>query len=209
MCSNVLPSAPHEEPNLYPQLPQHDFRMQKANEVSAALNAEVAHYRGVAKKYKRFKKAANWSAAGFGAFSALLSSASIASALTLIGLPASVSLAGLGGAFAAISSGILFASKKLDSKIKKHQEIVTLAIAKRDTVDRLLSKALVDNELSDGEFQLLMAEFSQYNLLKDSVRAKITHQDSRPDLEKLKKDVRAEMETEFQAKKNQLIAALN
>ena len=59
MCSNVLPSAPQEEPSLYPQLPQHDFRMQKANEVSAALNAEVFHYRSVAKKYKRAKKAAN------------------------------------------------------------------------------------------------------------------------------------------------------
>ena len=46
---NVLPSAPHEESSLYPQLSQHDFRMQKTNEVSAALNAEVAHYRVVAK----------------------------------------------------------------------------------------------------------------------------------------------------------------
>ena len=204
MCSNVLPSAP-----IYPDLPQHDFRLQKANEVSAALNAEVVHYRGVAKKYKRAKKAANWSATGFSVFSALLSGAGIASALTLVGLPASASLAGLGGVFAGVSAGILFASKKLDSKIKKHQEIVTLAIAKRDTVDRLLSKALVDNQISDDEFQLLMAEFSQYNLLKDSVRAKLTHQSSRPDLEKIKKDVRDEMETEFQAKKNQLIAALS
>ena len=50
MCSNVIPSAPQEESSLYPQLPQHDFRMQKANEVSAALNAEVVRYRAVAKK---------------------------------------------------------------------------------------------------------------------------------------------------------------
>ena len=50
MTSNVLPSAPQEESSLYPQLPQHDFRMQKANEVSAALNAEVVRYRAVAKK---------------------------------------------------------------------------------------------------------------------------------------------------------------
>ena len=50
MSSNVLHSAPHDESNLYPQLSPHDFRMQKANEVSAALNAEVVHYRGVAKK---------------------------------------------------------------------------------------------------------------------------------------------------------------
>ena len=74
MCSNVLPSAP--ESSLYPQLPQHNFRMQKANEVSAALNAEVAHYRAVAKKYKRAKKAANWSAAGSSMVSTVLSAVS-------------------------------------------------------------------------------------------------------------------------------------
>jgi len=46
-------------------------------------------------------------------------------------------------------------------KIKKHQEIVTLAISKRDTFDRLLSKALADNQVSD-------AEFARYNVLKKS-----------------------------------------
>ena len=36
MCSNVLPSAPHDESSLYPQLSPHHFRMQKANEVATA-----------------------------------------------------------------------------------------------------------------------------------------------------------------------------
>ena len=62
-----------------------DFRMQKANEVSAALNAEVAHYRGVAKKYKRAKKVANWSAAGSSIISTAFSSASLGSALLCCG----------------------------------------------------------------------------------------------------------------------------
>ena len=57
---NVLqPTAPE----LYPQL-QPDFRMQKINEISAALNKEVGHYRVVGKKYRRAKKFVNWSAAG-------------------------------------------------------------------------------------------------------------------------------------------------
>ena len=77
---------------------------------------------------------------------------------------------------------------------------MTLAIAKRDTVDRLLSKALADNQISDGEFQLLMAESSQYIVLKDAVRAKLTRQSSRPDVEKIKKDLRSEMEAEFRKK---------
>ena len=133
---------------------------------------------------------------------------SLASALSIVGLPAAIPLDGVGGAFAAASSGLIFASKKLDSKIKKHQEIVTLAIAKRDTVDRLLSKALANNQISDSEFQLLIAEFSQY-VLKDAVRAKLTRQSSRPDVEKIKKDVRSEMEAEFRKKITALAAGSN
>ena len=52
-----------------------------------------------------------------------------------------------------------------------------------------------------------MAEFSQYNVLKDAVRAKLTRQPSRPDVEKIKKDVRSEMEAEFRKKINALTAA--
>ena len=208
MSSNVLPSAPHDESCLYPQLPAHDFRMQKANEVAATLNAEVVHYRGVAKKYKRAKKIVNWSAPGTGLLSAGLSTGSLGSALSVVGLPATIPLGGVGGAFALASSRLIIASKKLDSKIKKHQEIVTLAIAKRDTVYRLKSKALADNQISDSEFQLIMAEFSQYNTLKEAVRSKITRNPS-PDIENIKKNVRSEMEAEFQKKINALVAGSN
>ena len=139
----VLPSAPPE--NIYPQIIPPDFRMQKVNEIASNLNKEVEHYRNVTKKYKRAKKVVNLSAAGSSVLSAVFSSASFGSALSIVGLPATIPLGGLGGGFAIASSGLIIGSKKLDSKIKKHQEIVTLAIAKRDTVDRLLSKAMTDN----------------------------------------------------------------
>ena len=148
--ANVLPSAPPE--NIYPQI-QPDFRMQKVNEISAALNKEVGHYWAVAKKYKRTKKVFNWSAAGSSVLSVAFSSASFGSALSFVGLPATIPLGVVGGCFALASSGLIIAFKKLDSKIKKHQEIVTLAIAKCDTIDRLLSKALANNLISDSEFQ--------------------------------------------------------
>jgi len=206
--ANVLPSAPHEQ--RYPELPpQPDFRMQKVNEISASLNKEVGHYRAVAKKYKRAKKAVNWSASGSSVLSAAFSSASFGSAISVVGLPAAIPLGGVGGAFALASSGLIIASKKLDSKIKKHQEIVTLAIAKRDTVDRLLSKALVDKQISDTEFQLIMDKYSQYNLLKEAVRAKLTRQPSRPDVEKIRKEVRSEMEADFRKKINAITAVSN
>ena len=166
--------------------------MQKANEVSAVLNAEVIHYRAVAKKYKRAKKTTNWIAAGSGLISTACSSASFGSALSVVGIPAAIPLSGLGGLFALASSGLIIASKKLDSKIKKHQEIVTLTIAKRDMVYRLHSKALTDNKISDSEFQLIMVEIQQYNVLKEAVRAKLTRKNSQPDIEKINKDVRSD-----------------
>ena len=209
MCSNVIPSAPHNESSLYPQLPQHDFRMQKANEVAAALNAEVVHYRGVAKNYKRAKKIVNWSATVTGLLSAACSTASLGSAISVVGLPVSIPLGGVGGTFALASSGLIFTSKKLDSKIKKHQEIMTLAISKGDTVYRLNSKALADNQISDREFQLIMDEYSQYNVLKAAIRSKLTKNPSQPDIEKIKKNVRSEIEAEFQKKINALVTGSN
>jgi len=149
-AQNVLPpSAPPEQ--IYPHLPSQsgDFRMKKINKISATLHGEVAHYRTVAKKYKRMKKFVNYGAGGTSVLSAVFSSASFGSAISVIGLPATIPLGGVAGGFALVSSGLIVASKKLDSKIKKHQEIVTLAIAKRDTVDRLLSKALTNNNVSD------------------------------------------------------------
>ena len=55
---------------------------------------------------------------GSGVLSASLSTASLGSALSVVGLPASIPLSSVGGAFAP-ASGLIIASKKLDLKIKK------------------------------------------------------------------------------------------
>jgi len=205
-AQNVLPpSAPPEQ--IYPDLPS-DFRMRKINEISATLRGQVDHYRTVAKKYKR-TKFVNYGAGGTSVLSAVFSSASFRSAISVIGLPATIPLGGVAGGFALVSSGLIVASKKLDSKIKKHQEIVTLALSKRDTVDRLLSKALTNNIVSDDEFQNLMAEFSQYNMLKGAVRSKLTRKPSSPNIEKIKKKIREEVELENRKKMQAASAALN
>ena len=205
--ANVLPpSAPPEQ--IYPDLTyQSDFQMKKINEISATLHGEVDHYRGVAKKYKRTKMFVNLGACGSSVLSAVFSSASFGSAISVIGLPVTIPLGGVAGGFALVSSSLIVASKKLDSKIKKHQEILTLAIAKRDTVDRLLSKALTDNRVSDAEFGLIMDELTQYNVLKGAVRAKLTRKPSQPNIDKIKKKVRSEVEEEYRKKINALAAS--
>jgi len=206
-AQNVLPPSALPE-QIYPVLPS-DFRMRKINEISATLHGEVDHYRAVAKKYKRTKKFVNYGAGGSSVLSAVFSSASFGSAISVISLPATIPLGGVAGGFALVSSGLIVASKNLDSKIKKHQEIVTLALANRDTVDRLLSKALTDNRVSDYEFQLIMAEHSHYDVLKGAVRAKLTRKPSSPNLEKIKKKIRGEVELEYRKKMQATASSLS
>jgi len=200
--ANLLPpSAPPAKP-LYPVVvaePSQNFRLQKLNEISNTLAGEVHHYRLVAKKYKCARKFVNWGAAGSSILSAAFSSASFGSALSVVGLPAAVPLGGAGGCFALVSSALILTGKKLDSKIKKHQEITTLAVAKRDTINRLLSNALNNNEVSSHEFDTILSEFQQYNFLKDQVCARMLHQPSTRklpdvDVQKLEKDIRARLE---------------
>jgi len=119
--ANLLrPSAPPAE-SLYPVVaePSQNFRLQKVNEISNTLGGEVHHYHLVAKKYKRARKFVNWGAAGSSVLFAAFSSASFGSALSVVGLPAAVPLGGAGGCFALVSSRLIVASKKLDSKIKE------------------------------------------------------------------------------------------
>ena len=87
-------------------------------------------------------------------------------------------------------------------KLKKYQEITTLAVAKRDTVNRLLSKALNNNEVFSHEFDTILSEFQPYNFLKDQVRARMLRQPSKRgltevDVQKLEKGIRDRVEAEM------------
>ena len=137
-CHLPLQRPQSETQNLYPNLPvveqqfsatpDKNFRLEKVNEIASTLSQEVTHYRLVGKKYKRANKVVKWLAGGSCYLSAVASSASLGTALSVIGIPAAVPLGALGGCLAIASCGLIITSKKLEAKIKKHQEIVTLAM---------------------------------------------------------------------------------
>ena len=73
------------------------------------------------------------------------------------------------GAFSII--GNIF-SKKATTKAEKHLQIKTLAMAKLDTIASHISKAMMDNFISDEEFKLIMEEMEKYRALKEDIRSK-------------------------------------
>ena len=195
-AANMLPSAPQfsEREKFYPVLPapaDDNFRLQKISDVQKKLEAEAAHYRRVAKKYKKAFTIAHGSAIGLGSLTALLSSAGTATSVSGIGAFASIPIGGVAALIGISSTGLTAFSRKLQTKLTKHEQIYTLAITKHNTVCKLVSKALNDIKITDGEFNLILCELQKYQELKPAIRSgnnKTPSQPPQPDVEKIRRD---------------------
>ena len=149
----------------------HSYRLKVINDVSKFLEEEINKRDAFSKKYFRISKIVNMvdnalivvtiGAEGTGAV--LLS--------TGVGAPFALALGISGVVTGAISLiGNIF-SKKATTKAEKHLKIKTLAMAKLDTIASHVSKAMMDDFISDEEFELIMEEMEKYKTLKEEVRS--------------------------------------
>ena len=111
------------------------------------------------------------SAVGLGSLSVGLSSGALATALTGFGIVASPALAGVATVCGLTSVGFAAPSKQLNRKVTKHEKIYTRAVAKQNSINELISKALEDKSISDAEFQIISREVKKYHELKAEIRA--------------------------------------
>ena len=90
---------------------------------------------------------------------------------TVVGSPVGAVLGISGAVIGGISLiGNIF-SKKATTKAEKHLKIKTLAVAKLDTIASHISKALMDDFISNEEFNLILEEMNKYKALKEEVRS--------------------------------------
>ena len=148
----------------------HSYRLKIIREVQEFLEGEIKNREAFSKKYFRIAKVVNMidnalititiGAEGTGAV--LLS--------TGVGSPFALALGISGVVTGAISLiGNIF-SKKATTKAEKHLKIKTLAMAKLDTIASHVSKAMMDDFISDEEFKLIMEEMEKYKSLKEEIR---------------------------------------
>ena len=149
----------------------HSYRLKVINDVSNFLEEEINKWDAFSKKYFRISKIVNMvdnalivvtiGAEGTGAV--LLS--------TGVGAPLALALGISGVVTGAISLiGNIF-SKKATTKAEKHLKIKTLAMAKLDTVATYVSKALMDDFISNEEFNLIIEVMKKYKALKEEIRS--------------------------------------
>ena len=94
----------------------------------------------------------------------------IVSHATVVGAPVGIASAGFTIVFS-LATGII---KKLlnttRNKKKKHDKILMLAKSKLNSIETLVSQALIDMEISHEEFITILKEKDKYEKMKENVR---------------------------------------
>ena len=178
---NIIPSAPQ----LYPSLEANEanevstrsevgaeFRLKKMCDCQKQLEEEISHYKQVSKKYKRAKSVASKITSVSVFLTTLFASSSVATSLSGIGIAVGVPLSLTALVTTLISSTSMAASQNCERKVIKHEKTVSLAESSLLSVNRLISKALKDGFISDGEFDSILREIEKYFSMKERLRNK-------------------------------------
>ena len=149
----------------------HSYRLNIIREVQNFLEEEIKKREAFSKKYFRIADIVN--IVDNGLIIATIGAEGTSAVLLATGVGAPFALAlGISGVVTGGISliGNIF-SKKATTKAEKHLKIRTLAAAKLDTIASHISKALIDNFISNEEFNLIMEEMNKYKALKEEVRS--------------------------------------
>ena len=95
---------------------------------------------------------------------------SIISFTSIVGVPVGIASAGFNFVFS-LTTGITMKRLKITrNKKKKHNEIVMLAKSKLNSIETLISQALIDFEISHEEFKTTVNEEEKYDKMKEDIR---------------------------------------
>ena len=150
----------------------HSYRLKIIREIQAFLEEEIKNREAISKKYFKMAKVVN-----------TIDNTLITITIGAEGTGAVLLATGVGSPFALVlgitgvvtGAASLFGNifnKKATTKAEKHLKIKTLATAKLDTIVTHISKAMMDNFISDEEFKLIMEEMDKYKALKEDIRSK-------------------------------------
>ena len=169
----------HETPNMYPNLSetplniplndQQHFRLNKINEIKDYFVAEIKKRELMSKRLSKYITSFDYFDKSLIVLSVTTGSVSIASFATAIGAPVEIVSPSFSLAFS-ISTGIIKKLLKTARDKKKKHKIVMLARSKLNSIESIISEALINNEISYEDFMTIINEETKYQELKESIR---------------------------------------
>ena len=147
----------------------HSHRLKVISDVQKFLEEEISKREAFSKKY--FRVAKYMSVVDSVLIGITVCAEAAGTVLLATGVASPLAL-GLGISGIATGAILLFgnvAIRKTTIRAEKHLKIKMLANAKLDTIASHISKALMDDHISDEEFKLIMEELNKYKAMKEEI----------------------------------------
>ena len=164
------PTAPDIELHNIGNDEGHSYRLKIILDVQKFLEEEINKRDAFSKKYFRVAKIINITDNAFIGVTVLAGTVGVVLLSTGVGAPIALGLEISGAVTGVISIIGNIIGRKTTIKAEKHLKIKTLAYAKLDTIASHVSKALLDNFISDDEFKLIMDELNKYKAMKEEIK---------------------------------------
>ena len=154
--------------NLYPQLPtappmsQESFNIEMARKYYQDITDLKNKYHEKQRKYKRVYNKLLHASSGASSIAMLSGISTVPTALTVVGLPISVSLGAVSTVSTCVGAVLLFTSKKYKNKLLKSYKLLDKITSSLATFEVLISESLNDgNDIDIKEFHKLQTLYLQ------------------------------------------------
>ena len=137
---------------------QQQFRLNKINEIKDYFVAEIKERELMSKRLSKYIASFDYFDKSLIVLSVTTGSISIASFATVIGAPVGMMSASCSLAFSITTGFVKKFMKTIRNKKKKHNKIVMLARSKLNSIESKISEALINNEISHGDFMTIINE---------------------------------------------------
>lgn len=193
------PSAPSMYPSLEGMQNLEDngmtFRLKQISETRSFLESEHETRSRLRRRYKSIYNAFFYVSTASGVIAVGAGTAGMTALGTGIGAPIALPLGIASIAMGAASVGSSALCKILLKKVEKHERIKNLAAAKSSSVNGLVSNALKDNNISDEEYKLILAERESYREHKNQIRRRV-----RTEVKEINDDLKEQIRSEAEKK---------
>ena len=146
-------------------------RLDKTTEIENYFHDQISQRKSCSKKLSKYVAAFEYVEEILIALSATTGGASICLFTSVVGAPVGIASA----IFTLIFSLTTRIAKKLlnitRNKKKKHDKVLMLAKSKLNSIENLVSQALIDMEISHEESITILTEKDKYEKMKDNLRS--------------------------------------
>ena len=151
---------------------QTKFRLNEINKIKDYFEYEIKEREAVIKKLSKYTATLDYTDKTLIVLSATSGGISIFFFTNVIGIPTGVISASFTLVFSLTKGIIKKLLKENRKKKKKHSKIIMLAKSKLNSIESLMSQALIDLDISHEDFKTIVNEKEKYDQMKQRVRNK-------------------------------------